>query len=233
MTRFTQLTPTMGLFAVFAAAMIPTAALAGEETRAVQAIAEARGKIDAGDKVGVGEMAPDLQGQAHQALSSAQDLLTNHHKVEALAAAQKAGELADQAMAVANGRKAQAASDRRSDASAAQAANQQAVMSADSRAAADKAATADANARAASAQAATDAANSRADAANQSSAAANAQMDAMRAAPTTTTVAMTQHDTVEHVAPAHVVHHPHHRVVHHHAPVAHGQTTTTEVTTTH
>ena len=233
MIKITQLTPAMGLFAVLTAAMIPMTAVAGEQTRAEVAIAEAQGKIDAGDKVGVADQAPELQGQARTALLSAQDLLSHHHKPEALAAAQQASQLADQALATANRRKDRAESDRRSAAQAAQSNAQQSVNSADSRANSAEAATSNANQRASSAEAATAAANTRADQANQSSAAANAQIDALRAAPTTTTVAVTQHDTVERqpVAPMH--HHIRHHVAKHHAHTAQVKTTTTQVTTTH
>jgi len=233
MTKFTQLTPAMGLFAVLAATMMPMTAFAGEETRAEAAIAEAKGKIDAGDKVGAADQAPDLQGQARQALITAQDLLSHHHKSEALATAQHASELADQALATANRRKDRSEIDRRDAAHAAEANAQQSVMSADNRASNAETARSDANTRANAAEAATTAANLRADQANQSSAAANAQMDAMRATPTTTTMAVTQHDTVEQQSATPARHHRHHHVVRHHAHTAHVKTTTTEVTTTH
>jgi hypothetical protein len=226
MIKFPHLTPNLGLAALLATAMIPTGAYAGEETRAQAAIAEASGKIDAGDKAGVGDQAPDLQRQAHQALISAQDLLAHHKKMEAIAAAQHAGELADQAMASANARKTQAERDRRNDirdsASTAATANNRANS-------AEQAAS-QANMRADSAEQATNNANLRANSAEQSSAAANARADELRA-PTTTTLAVTQRDAdVPTKAP---VHHVRHHPVRHHAHATHAKTTTTVVTTSH
>ncbi len=225
MTRILKTSPALGLIAVLAAGLLSTTAHAGEETRAEAAIAEASGKIDAGDKAGVGTAAPDMQRQAREALMSAQDLLTHHKKVEALAAAHHASDLADQAIVVANARKIDADRTRRDDQRSTEAAaTQSATM---------------ANMRANSAEAATDAANQRADAAERSSAAANAQADAMRnapppvVAPTTTTVELTQHD--EPAPMSHTpVHHLHHKVVHHAKHPSPVKTTTTAtVTTTH
>jgi hypothetical protein len=236
MTRIFPRSSSWGFVAVAAAALLSTTAHAGEQTRAEAAIAEASGKIDAADNAGVGTMAPDLQRQAHEALMQAKDLLTNHKKVEALAAAQHASELADHAMAVANTRKAEADSNRRADQRAVEAGALQSAAMAQTRANSAEAATDAANSRAA-------AADTRANAAEQSSAAANAQVDAMRSAPppvpapTTTTVAMTEHDDVAPMPNKPVrhspMHHWHHKVVHHANHTVHEKTTTAVVTTTH
>ncbi len=224
MTSIPLFTPRLGLVAVLAAGLLCSTAHAGEETRAVAAIALASGKIDAGDKADVGTQAPALQRQAHEALMAAQDLLNHHKKSEALAAAQHAGELADQAMAVANSRKAEADTHRRDDQRDAEARARETTNIANSRANSAEAATAVANTRAANAE--------------QSSINANAQADAMRnappmpAPPTTTTVTMTAHDDT--VAPQAVpMHHKHHRIVHRHGRAAHVKSTTATVTTTH
>jgi len=219
--------PRLGMAALMAATLFAVPAYAGEETRAVAAIAEASGKIDAGDKAGAADQAPDLQRQARQALMTAQDLLAHHQKEQALAAATQASALADQALVVATKRQAVADQARRDNMRDAEARAQQAAAAA--------------NARAETAEQAKSEADSRAAAAEQATAAANAQAEALRnappvaPAPTTTTVALTQHDTAE-AAPA-TVHHVGHHVVHHprqmaHAKVDHDKTTTAVVTTT-
>jgi hypothetical protein len=225
MTRIFSFTPRLGVFAVLAAGLLSsTAVYAGEQTRAEAAIAEASGKIEAGDKAGVGTQAPELQKQAHEALMTAQDLLSHHKKSEALSAAQHAGELADQAMVVANRHKSEADSHRRDDQRDAEARAHESAAVADT--------------RANSAEAATAAANTRAAVAEQASATANAQADAMRnappviAPPTTTTVTMTAHDDTV-ATPVAPVHRKHHRIIHRHGRAAHVKSTTTTVTTTH
>ncbi len=223
MIRFAHSTSTVALAALLASTMLPIAAYAGEETRAQAAIAEAKGKIDAGDKVGAGDQAPQLQDQARAALATAQDLLSHHKKTDAIVAAHHASDLADQAIMAANSRKASAERDRRDDLRDT-ASNAQATA-------------ASANLRADSAEQATAAANSRANSAEQSSAVANAQADALRnapppvASPSVTTVAVTEHDAAW-TAPA-ASHHKRHRVVRHHGQPGHVKTTTTVVTTNH
>lgn len=222
MTKFHRLTPALGMAALLAATvMVPTSALAGEQTRAEAAIAEASGKISAGDKVGASEQAPDLQRQARAALMAAQDMLTNHHKSEAIAEAHRASGLADQAIVTANERKSASDRARRTDMrDSEERAKQSAVV---------------ANSRANSAEAETTAANVRADNAEHSSAEANAQAEAMRnappvvAAPTTTTTAITERDEV--VPARKPMRRAHHRIVHHHGRAAHVKTTTVETTT--
>ena len=214
-----QLTSRVALAAALAAAMAPTAVYAGEQTKAEAAIAEARGKIDAGDKDHT--IFALVDGTTAVALASAQDLLSHHHKGEAIVAAHHASDLADQAIVSANNHKTEAEHARRDELRNSAADAQQSA--------------ADANNRADNAQRATTMANVRADSAERSSAAANAQADALRnapppvAPPSTTTVAVTQHE-VEPVAPTHQIRH---RVIHkrhHRAPV---KSTTTTITTTH
>jgi hypothetical protein len=196
--------------------MLSTGAYAGEQTRAEAAIAEAHGKIDAGDKAGAANQAPELQAQARSELRTAEDLLTHHHKQEALASAHHASELADQALASATSRRAEAEHARHDEQRDATSAAQQSA--------------ANANVRADNAQQETSMANMRANSAEQSSANANAQADAMRnAPPTTTTMEVSQHDTAS--EPMGPVHHTRHRVIHRHA--HHVNTTTTVVSTTH
>ncbi len=233
MISFNQFAPRLGLAAVLAATMLPAAAFAGEQTRAEAAIAEAKGKIDAGDRVGTSNQAPELQAQARAALSTAQDLLSHHKKSEAIAAAHHASELADQAIVTANTRKNDADHARRDDLRDTASQAQQSAASANTRAATAEAASVNANARADSAEQATTVANIRANTAEQSTIAANAQAEALRS-PTTTTVAMTQHETVEPVAtPAPVRKPRHRRVMHRHHAAAHVKTTTTTIVTTH
>lgn len=78
---------------------LPGVAHAGMNDRAQQAIAEAKGKISAGTMVGAGEEALGLQMRAKTALNNAEALLSKGKKAEAVAAAQQAGMLADQALA--------------------------------------------------------------------------------------------------------------------------------------
>ena len=223
MTSIYHLPSRLGLAALLAATALPGIAHAGDQTRAEAAIAEARGKIDAGDKVGAGNQAPELFSQAKTALMAAEDQLSHHQKKDAIATAHHASQLADQAIVSANNRVAAAEHARREDMR-------------DSTMAAQQSAT-NANIRADSAQQATTMANMRADSAERSSAAANAQVDSMRAMPpvvappATTTVAVTEHETV--AAPAAPARRPHKRIVHRHVRTVKGKTTTTVVTTTH
>lgn len=187
MINFHHFAPKLGLVAILTIGLLPTGACAGAQTRAEAAIAEAKGKIDAGDKVGAGDQAAELQGQARRALMSAEELLSQHRKGEALAAAHHAGELADEALTRTTNRRNAAERDRRDDLRGGAAAAQQNA--------------AEANTRADSARQETTMANMRADSAEQSSAAANAQAWSLRNAPrpvapaaTTTTVVNTSHN---------------------------------------
>ena len=222
MIRLPYLTPKLGLVALLAATMLPSPAFAGNQTQAEAAIAEAQGKIDAGDKVGAGQQVPELQQQARAALMNAQDLLSHHRKVDAITQAHRASELADQAIVQANGLKASAERDRRDALRDATASAQQSA--------------ANANIRAATAEQATSNANMRANSAEQSSAAANAQTEALRNAtpqpvvtPSRTTVVVTDHEPAG--APTPHRHRIYHHPIRHHARPTHAKTTTTVTTT--
>lgn len=119
----------MRAFAVSAtlAAAMPGVAFAGQNDRAQMAIAEARGKISAGNMVGAAVDANNLQMRAKAALNDAESLLSKGKKEQAIAAAQQAGLLADQAIAMTNGSKAAAADNAVADAQASAAAAQQAA----------------------------------------------------------------------------------------------------------
>jgi hypothetical protein len=208
--------------------MFSPVAMAGDQADAEAAIAVAKGKLAAGDKVGTNLRAPQLQEQARQALREAQDLLDHHHKEEAKAAAIHAGELADQALIAGENRRTAAERDRRID-------TQQDVLTA-------RQSAATANLRATSAEVAGNAANLRAKTAEQEADEANARLhDAAMAppAPQTTTMTMTEHETTAQPAPRKVTRHKvvRHKVVHHKvlrkAVVRNGKTTTTVITTSH
>ncbi|MEY2883196.1 MAG: hypothetical protein RL490_920 [Pseudomonadota bacterium] len=178
-------------------------AQAGEADRARTAIAEARGKITAGDKVGASTGAPMLQTDARAALTDAETLLSHGKKSEAIAAAHHAGQLADQAIVDADRAKMTASHERRMDAEA----------------------------MAATAQAGTAAETVRANAAERAADSANARADALaaRPAPATATTVQIVEKTV---TPAPVKRTTTHKrtVVHHKAPVTAASTTTTTVT---
>lgn len=87
---------------------LPVVAHAGQNDRAQQAIAEARGKISAGTLVGAGDEAIGLQTRAKASLNTAEALLSKGKKTEAIAAAQEAGMMADQALAMSSRAKTEA-----------------------------------------------------------------------------------------------------------------------------
>ena len=213
------------LSAALAVTLAASPVFAGNQTKAEAAIAEARGKIDAAEKVDVGHLAPELQAQARAELQAAQDQLSNHKKVDAISTANHAGALADQAIIVAHDRRIAVERERRLETQSAANAAQQSA--------------ADANLRAESAQSAAMAANNRAESAEHASAAANAQVEAMRTAPpaqpTTTTVAVTERSTVvtpKVVTRKVVVRKPvHHRAVRAKLATSHVKTTTVVTTT--
>jgi len=236
--------------ALIALSMVPAAAYAGKHTMAVEAIAAAKGKIDAGDKVSAGRQAPELQAQARASLSSAQDLLAKGHKDEAISAARHAGEFADQAIVSAENSRTTAERERRHDAQDTAAVAIQSASDANVRASLAQQATADANAsandankRAVMAQQATaDAtmsateANRRLMVAQQATTDANARTDALRNTPptpttTTTTVAMV-HDETAHTSAA-PARRTIHRTVRHRAHSGRISKNTTTITTTH
>ena len=218
--RLKQMTRTLTLSTMLALSTFSVAAYAGKHEQAVEAIAQARGKIEAGDRVGTSAQAPEVQAEARSALTNAENLLARGKKDEAIIAAHHAGDLADQAIVRADNRRMAAEHDRHLDA---QAATMDAQQSA-----------ANANVRADAAQQSAAMANSRADSAQMAASAANAQTQALinapRPAPTTTTVAIVEKTQVRAaVAP---VRHVRRRVVHRHHAVTSVRKTTTVTTTT-
>ena len=225
MRRIDIFTRTVGISALLALSTVPAYADPGKADRAHAAIAEARGKIDAGERVGTSAEAPELRARARASLASAEALLERGKKDEAIIEARHASEFADMAIVTADKHKeALAARDRM-----------------DAEASADRArqAAANANARAEDAQqvavAATADANDRVDAAQQAAAAANAQAEALRNAPPpapTVTVATVERTTVH--TPARRVVRAKRRVVHHvvRKPAAVPAKTTVTTTTT-
>lgn len=224
MTTSFNLIRRFGFAALLCASMLSTPAMAGDQANAEAAIALARGKIAAGDKVGTNSRAPELQEQARAALIEAQKLLDNHQKKEAQAAAIHAGELADQALVSGDNRRMQAEQTRHLDAQDATISAQQSAASA--------------NMRANSAEAMGNAANLRADAAVQEAASANARTDVLRAMPTPQPASMTtvvQEETTNAPAPmAHkAVRKPAHKPARKATVIHHGKTVTVVTTSQH
>lgn len=86
------------------AAMLLTGTIAhaeGKADRARQAIATARAKVEIANKLGVAGDVPRLQAEAQAMLRTAEEDLASGHKVEAIADANRAGQLADTAIGVA------------------------------------------------------------------------------------------------------------------------------------
>lgn len=218
MQRLRIITRTVTLSTMLALSTFSVAAYAGKHEQAVEAIAQARSKIEAGDKVGTSTQAPEIQARARAALTTAEGLLSRGEKADAILAAHHASDLADQAIVVADNRKASVAHDRLLDARSSAIDAQQSA--------------ANANVRADSAQQAATVANSRADSAEMAATAANAQTDALRnaprPAPATTTVAIVEKESVRTPAP---VHHIQHRVVRKHHTMTHIKKVTTVTTT--
>ncbi|WP_419828127.1 hypothetical protein [Sphingomonas sp.] len=150
-------------------------AVAGKHDRAKDAIATAQGKVDASAKVSGGDT-PRIQASAEASLRAARESLSSGHKERAIAEANRAQQLADQALGEAQ----------KSRADAAQA-------QADAGVAAAQAQAADANARA-------DAAGQAAMQAQADAAAARAQPPVMVAPAPTATVTSTE--TTKTVTPA-------------------------------
>jgi len=205
MQRRTNLfTRTIAVSALLAISGLPVAAYAGEADRARAAIAEAKGKIEAGDKVSSEGEAADLQGRAHAAFQSAQNNLSKGRKGEAISDAQHAGEFADMAIVSADKHKTAVARNGRLDAEASVSAAQQSAAEA----------------------------NDRANNAQQVAATATAQADALRnapPAPTTTTVATVEKQVVR--TPVSTVHHTKHVVTKKPVQTTADKTTTTVTTT--
>lgn len=118
---------------------VPPAFGQGKKDRAREAVAAAQAKVDAAGKVGAAGEVPRLLAQAQAALRTAQEDLAGDHKEQAIADANHASMLADQALGEAQRAKLMRARD---DKQAAEAAAADAARSA-----------ADANARAAAAEA--------------------------------------------------------------------------------
>ncbi len=193
MRTLTALTRAAGISALLAVSALSTPAFAGKNDRAQEAIAVAKSKIEAADKLGASAEAAGLQMRARDSLRTAQDLLSHGKKDAAILEATHSGELADQALVMTDKRKVGAARDAQADA-------QGAAMDAQ-RSAARSEANADA------AQQAAAAADTRAAAAQQQAATAQAQTDAMRAMPAAapapqTTVTTVQTEDREVVTPA-------------------------------
>lgn len=104
---------------------IPGTAFAGKADQAHAAIAEARGKISAGNIAGSATEANGLQVQAKAELNNAEMLLSRGKKDEAIASARQASLLADQALAMASSNKTAAATSAVNNAEAAAASAQQ------------------------------------------------------------------------------------------------------------
>lgn len=100
----------MGL--AIAGIALPSAALAGDETRARAAVAEARGKIEAADKAGVGGDAADVQARARAALERAEKSIRDDNEDRALHEAGEADAYAELAVATAELRKLEAERDK-------------------------------------------------------------------------------------------------------------------------
>lgn len=218
--RLKHLTRSLTLSTMLALSTFSVAAHAGKHEQAVEAIAQARGKIQAGDNVGTGAQAPELQAQARAALTNAESLLARGKKDDAIIAAHHAGDLADRAIVSADNRRMSAERDRHLDAQAATMDAQQSAANANVRADAAQQSAALANSRAESAQMATSAANAQ----------TQALLNAPKPAPTTTTVAIVEKEAVR--VPVAPVRHVRRRVIHRHHAVTSVRKTTTVTTTT-
>lgn len=231
MNRFYTISRTVAVSSMLALSAVSVPAFAGKHEQAVEAIAQARGKIEAGDKVGTSAQAPELQAQARLELATAETYLSHGKKAQAISAAHHAGDLADQAIVSADNRRTTAERDRRLDAQSSTIEAQQSAAVANLRADSAQQAVVSANGRADAAQQAAVLANYRADAAQSATIAANAQTDALRNAPpspATTTVAIIEKQNGRATAPVGRVHH---RLVRKHRGMSHPKTTTTVTTT--
>ena len=229
MQNLRTISRTITLSSLLALSVISVSASAGKHEQAVEAIAQARGKIEAGDKVGTNNQAPELQSQARVELATAESLLARGKKDDAIATAHHASSLADQAIVVADNRKASAERDQRLKAQSVAIDAQQSAAIANVRAETAQQAVVNANACADVAQQSAALANARADTAQT---ATNAQIDAMskvmHQAPTTTTVAIVEKEAVRTSAPVRRVQR---RVVHKHHSTMRVRKTTTVTTT--
>jgi hypothetical protein len=103
----------LGGFAALAlmAVAAPHGALAGNEDRARAAIAEAKAKIDTGDKMGATDTTADIQARARAALADAERQLKDDDEDRTYHAAKKATALAELAIATAEYNKLKAERD--------------------------------------------------------------------------------------------------------------------------
>lgn len=166
MTRTNLIAASLGATALIFAAS-PTLAQ-GKADRARSAIAEAHGKIDAANKVGVAGDAPRMQAEAQAALRTAEEELARGQKEAAITDAHRASQLADTALGEAQRNRNMQANAQQAEAQAATAEAQQQAH----------------------------AANERADAAQQAAASAAADAAAARAAPPVVVAAPTPTTTV-------------------------------------
>lgn len=204
----------LALPAMLALATSPALA-EGKKDRAQEAVAAARAKVEIAAKLGATGEVPRLQASASAALRTAEEDLRRNHKDLAIADANHAQQLAEEAIGTTQQRQAGAADAQIGAAAATTAAAQQ-------------------DAAAAQAQAAE--ANARADAAQRAAASAQADAAAARAAPPVVvaqpaeaTVTTETTTTAPSVAPRRTVRRVVHRTTH--RPVARAATST-KVTTT-
>jgi hypothetical protein len=103
----------LGGFAALAltAVAVPHGAFAGNEDRARAAIAEAKAKIETGDKLGASDSAADIQGRARVALADAERQLKDDDEDRTFHAAKEATALAELAIATAEFNKLKAERD--------------------------------------------------------------------------------------------------------------------------
>lgn len=90
---------------------VPHSAFAGDENRARAAIAEAKAKIETGDKIGATADAADIQARARAALADAERQLKDDDEDRTFHAAKEATALAELAIATAEYNKLKAERD--------------------------------------------------------------------------------------------------------------------------
>lgn len=125
----------------------------GKKDRARMAVTEAQAKVEAAMKVDASTLTPKLLADAQATLRTAQEDLAQNHKDDAIATANRASQLADQALGESQRRRAENNAAVRSDAVAATASAQAEADAAKARAADAEQSAAAAQAQAASAQA--------------------------------------------------------------------------------
>lgn len=158
-----KLSQMMRGMAAATALIVASPAFAGDEERALAAIAQAQGKIDSANQVRAGELSPEVLARANASLKLAREALKSGKEQRAIEAAVEAQQFAETAIGQAQQNNTLAAE-------------------------AQGAAVADAQSQAAQAQAQAAEANARADAAALAAQSAAAEARAARAAPPATTV---------------------------------------------